>query len=97
MGCQATPSKKSAPWCILAPPIFFTLWLKYYPIVSAFFISLFKYDPINPPGKFVGFKNYQDMFQMDFYWQSWKNTFDFLAFAACDVLFYSADPGASFK
>ncbi len=70
--------RKVAPWCILAPPIFFTLWLKYYPIVSAFFISLFKYDPINPPGKFVGFKNYQDMFQMDFYWQSWKNTLIFL-------------------
>ena len=28
--------RKVAPWCILAPPIFFTLWLKYYPIVSAF-------------------------------------------------------------
>lgn len=73
-----TFKRKVAPWCILAPPIFFTLWLKYYPIVSAFFISLFKYDPINPPGNFVGFKNYQDMFQMDFYWQSWKNTLIFL-------------------
>ena len=40
----------------------FTVWLKYYPIVSAFFISLFRYDPINPPGKFVGFENYVDIF-----------------------------------
>ena len=40
--------KKITPWCILFLPMAFTLWLKYYPILSAFFISLFKYDPINP-------------------------------------------------
>lgn len=56
-----------------------TVWLKYYPILSAFYISLFQYDPINPPGKFVGLENYKGMFQMQFYWDSWKNTFIFLA------------------
>lgn len=70
--------KKWMPWCILFLPMAFTVWLKYYPILSAFFISLFKYDPINPPGKFVGFDNYVGMFQMQFYWDSWKNTFLFL-------------------
>lgn len=70
--------KKAAPWCILALPMAFTVWLKYYPILSAFYISLFKYDPINPPGRFVGLSNYIGMFRMQYYWDAWKNTFLFL-------------------
>ena len=53
--------KKVTPWCILFLPMAFTVWLKYYPIFSAFYISLFKYDPINPPGRFVGLKNYLEI------------------------------------
>ena len=71
--------KKVTPWCILFIPMACTVWLKYYPIFSAFFISLFNYDPINQPGKFVGFQNYVDIFQMQGYWDSWKNTFILLA------------------
>ena len=75
--------KKMTPWCILFFPMAFTVWLKYYPIVSAFFISLFRYDPINPPGKFVGFENYVDIFHMQHYWDSWKNTFILLVLQLC--------------
>lgn len=75
--------KKITPWCILFLPMAFTVWLKYYPIFSAFFISLFRYDPINPPGKFVGFENYIGMFKMQFYWESWVNTFVFLGLQLC--------------
>lgn len=67
--------RKITPWLILFFPIVFTIWLKYYPIFSAFYISLFQYNPINPPGKFVGFVNYGEMFKMDHYWGSWSNTF----------------------
>lgn len=70
--------KKAAPWCILALPMIFTIWLKYYPILSAFYISLFRYDPINPPGRFAGLSNYIGMFKMQYYWDAWKNTFIFL-------------------
>lgn len=70
--------KKAAPWCILALPMAFTIWLKYYPILSAFYISLFRYDPINPPGRFAGLSNYIGMFKMQYYWDAWKNTFIFL-------------------
>ena len=70
--------KKITPWCILALPMAFTIWLKYYPIFSAFFISLFRYDPINPPGQFAGLQNYIGMFGMQHYWDAWKNTFIFL-------------------
>ena len=34
--------RKITPWCILFFPMAFTVWLKYYPIFSAFFISLFR-------------------------------------------------------
>lgn len=79
--------RKVEPWAILALPICFTLWLKYYPIFSAFYISLFQYDPINPPGKFAGFKNYFGMFQMQHYWEAWKNTFIILALQLCMCFF----------
>ena len=29
--------KKVTPWCILFLPMAFTVWLKYYPIFSAFY------------------------------------------------------------
>ena len=70
--------KKITPWCILALPMIFTVWLKYYPILSAFYISLFQYDPIQSPGTFVGLSNYVSMFKMPYYWEAWKNTFIFL-------------------
>ncbi len=79
--------RKMTPWCILFFPMLFTAWLKYYPILSAFFISLFQYDPISPPGKFVGLANYAGMFQMNLYWGAWKNTFVFLALQICLCFF----------
>lgn len=79
--------KKLTPWCILFLPMAFTVWLKYYPICSAFFISLFRYDPIDPPGKFVGLSNYTGMFQMQMYWEAWKNTFVFLGLQLCMCFF----------
>ena len=71
--------QKIAPWVFLLLPILFTLWLKYYPILKAAYISLFDYDPIHQPGTFVGLKNYMTMFKTQFYWEAWGNTFVFLA------------------
>ena len=70
--------QKIAPWLFLLLPIIFTLWLKYYPILKAAYISLFDYDPIKQPGTFVGLKNYLTMFKTEFYWEAWSNTFVFL-------------------
>ena len=75
--------KKITPWCILFFPIVFTIWLKYYPIARAIYISLFQYDPINPPGKFIGFENYTEILRMQHYLDAWKNTFIFLALQLC--------------
>ena len=70
--------QKIAPWALLALPILFTLWLKYYPILKAIYISFFNYDPINQPGTFVGLQNYITMFQTEYYWEAWRNSFVFL-------------------
>ena len=70
--------QKAAPWLILALPIFFTLWLKYYPILKAVYISFFDYDPIHQPGRFIGLSNYQTMFSTQYYWEAWMNTGVFL-------------------
>lgn len=70
--------RRVTPWLILSIPILLTAWLKYYPIMNAFKMSLYSYDPINPPGKFIGLGNYKTMFQMQYYWEAWKNTLIFL-------------------
>lgn len=70
--------QKMAPWLLLAAPILFTVWLKYYPIMKAVIISFFNYDPIHQPGQFVGLQNYTTMFNTEFYWEAWQNSFVFL-------------------
>lgn len=65
-------------WMFLVPGIITTVWLRYYPILKAFYMSLFNYDAVSPPGKFVGLKNYQVLFKTNFYWEAWGNTFAFL-------------------
>lgn len=70
--------QKITPWLILCIPMLFTLWLKYYPILKAVYISFFNYDPINQPGEFVGLENYKTMFSTQYYWEAWGNSFVFL-------------------
>ncbi|MGI6215127.1 MAG: carbohydrate ABC transporter permease [Christensenellales bacterium] len=70
--------QKITPWMILLLPILFTLWLKYYPIFKAMYISLFRYNPIKQPGQFIGLENYINMFNTKYYWEAWQNTFIFL-------------------
>lgn len=71
--------QKITPWLIVLLPMLFTVWLKYYPILKAVYISFFNYDPIRQPGEFVGFANYQTMFGTRYYWEAWGNSFVFLA------------------
>ncbi len=71
-------AQKITPWLILCIPMIFTLWLKYYPILKAVYISFFNYNPTNQPGEFVGLQNYTTMFQTEYYWEAWGNSFVFL-------------------
>ncbi|SEO04892.1 carbohydrate ABC transporter permease [Paenibacillus sp. OV219] len=66
------------PWLFVIPGILFTLWLRYYPLLKAFYISLFDYSVVEPPGKFIGLKNFTDILNQSAYWSAWKNTFIFL-------------------
>lgn len=65
-------------WLFLLPGILATIWLRYYPIAKVFFMSMFNYDVIDPPGTFIGFQNYTNLFSSSLYWGAWKNTFIFL-------------------
>lgn len=71
--------QKITPWLIVLLPMLFTVWLKYYPILKAVYISFFNYDPIRQPGEFVGLSNYQTMFGTRYYWEAWGNSLVFLA------------------
>ncbi|MFI3172175.1 MAG: sugar ABC transporter permease [Eubacteriales bacterium] len=65
-------------WIFLIPGIIATIWLRYYPIAKVFYMSLFNYNAINPPGTFVGLDNYKNLFNTSAYWDAWQNTFIFL-------------------
>jgi len=67
------------PWLFVLPAIVFTIWLKYYPMIQAMYVSLFSYDLTRPPGKFVGLSNYLFLFKQEAYWDAWINTLVFTA------------------
>jgi multiple sugar transport system permease protein len=58
----------------LLPGVVATLFFRYYTIVQAIKLSFYKYDVRNPPGEFVGLRNFERIFQDSDYWQSWSNT-----------------------
>jgi len=74
-------SRKKIRWTpilFLLPSIIVFFVFKYYPIFDAIYISLFNYDIINPPGRFVGFGNYEEFLGSETFWIAMKNTFIFL-------------------
>jgi len=70
--------KAITPWLFLLPAIVTTFVLRYYTIFQAFRISFYQYDVSNPPGRFVGFQKFIELFKNSDYWQAWKNTIVFL-------------------
>lgn len=66
------------PWLFIAPALLSITLLKYYPIVQSFYMSLHEYNLVQPPGKFVGWGNYKSLFEIGFFWTSWRNTFVYL-------------------
>lgn len=55
-----------------------TFVLKYYVIFKAIQLSLYRFNIQSPPGLFVGFQNFIDLFHDPDYWQAWRNTFAYL-------------------
>lgn len=65
------------PILFLLPSVIVFLVFKYYLIVQAVYISLFNYDIVYPPGRFVGLDNYWEFLRTSTFWTAMKNTFVF--------------------
>ncbi|SFT04185.1 carbohydrate ABC transporter permease [Paenibacillus sp. BC26] len=73
-------NKWKIPWTpilFLLPSIVVFFIFKYYLLFKAVYISLFNYDIMTPPGKFVGLGNYVEFLGSHTFWVAMKNTFIF--------------------
>lgn len=70
--------KAITPWLFLFPGMLTTFVLRYYTIFQGLKLSFYQYDVANPPGTFVGFDKFRELFENADYWQAWRNTFVFL-------------------
>jgi multiple sugar transport system permease protein len=64
-------------WGFLALPIIFYCWIRFYPTLSAFWMSFTNYNLTNKP-KFIGLANYQQLVGDPVFWQVFRNTFTYL-------------------
>ena len=62
------------PILFLLPSVIVFIVFKYYLIYSAFHISLFNYNIVHPPGRFVGLGNYLVFLKSSTFWVAMKNT-----------------------
>ena len=58
----------------LSPAIVCFVVFKYLPTFQTLYYSLFRYNMVDPPGKFVGLRNYTNALQSELFWLSFKNT-----------------------
>lgn len=54
--------EKILPYIMVAPAMAFLLVFTFYPMVNLVYLSFFDYNLINPNKKFVGWRNYSDLF-----------------------------------
>lgn len=64
-------------WSFLALPIVFYGWIRFYPTLNAFWLSLTDWDLLRP-AQFIGFANYQKFFADPIFWKVFGNTFAYL-------------------
>ncbi|MBY7142896.1 sugar ABC transporter permease [Virgibacillus sp. NKC19-3] len=68
---------KLTPYLFLIPGCTILGAFIFYPILQALWLSLTEYSIIGEP-EFIGFENYQNLFQDDLFWLTLKNTFIYL-------------------
>lgn len=88
----ANPARKRfnirwTPILFLLPSIIVFLVFKYYLIILSVYISLFDYDIVYPPGKFVGLANYFSFLHTSTFWTALKNTF-IMFFLSVAIVFW---------
>jgi multiple sugar transport system permease protein len=64
-------------WTFLALPIVFYCWIRFYPTLQAFWLSLTDWDLLRPAA-FIGLSNYQKLFADPVFWKVFQNTFSYL-------------------
>jgi multiple sugar transport system permease protein len=69
--------KFNSGWLLIAPAIISFLLFKYYPIIMGVMVSFFDFSVMNPPGRFVGFRNYIRAFKDPLVWNAAKNNVEF--------------------
>ena len=71
---------KIVPWILLTPAlIMFSIYVV-YPILQSLSLSLFEWDGLADEKLFVGFGNYQELFDDDVFWTSLKNNLIWVIF-----------------
>jgi len=78
-GKQFTLRQQQEIWAFafLAIPLLFFAFIRFYPALYAFNISLRSWSMLSPDRPFVGLQNYRDMFQDEVFWKALKNTFTY--------------------
>ena len=46
---------------------------KYIPILQSFRMSFYDWSILDPPGRFIGLKNFGDAFSSSLFWTAWRN------------------------
>jgi len=64
-------------WGFLALPIVFYGWIRFYPTLNAFWLSLTDWDLLRP-ATFIGLANYEKLFADPTFWKIFGNTFEYL-------------------
>jgi multiple sugar transport system permease protein len=64
-------------WIFVMPAIVSFLLFKYYPMLMGMLVSFFRFDVMNPPGDFVGFRNYIRAFKDPLVRNALKNNIQF--------------------
>jgi len=57
----------------LLPAITVFLMFKYIPIFQSFRMSIYDWSILDPPGRFIGLKNFRDAFSSSLFWIAWRN------------------------
>lgn len=68
---------------LLAPALALILIFKYFPIIMGAFLTFFKMDIVNMPGKFIGFDNYVRAFSDKQFLMSFVNNLKVFAYIMC--------------
>lgn len=61
------------PYLFLVPSFVFLAMFVYYPLVSGFYLSFFKWDLAHPVKEFTGFSNYAELSTNPLFWQIVRN------------------------